>query len=146
MRILRSHLAAFALWVVVCQSATLLAAPLALCGASSRAETQGTTSSGVDADCPCGDETGTCPMHHKSTKSATESNSPEPTAPARSKAYCSGCSDSSDAALLMITSLASPIVTPYDLIAPQHMAAIVVITATSFVPIVRPPSAPPPRA
>jgi hypothetical protein len=138
MRILRSRLAVFALWVVVCQSATLLAAPLALCGPS-RAET---ASSGVDADCPCGDETGTCPMHHKSTKS----DHPAPPAPAKGKTYCSGCSDDSDAALLVMTSLASPIVTPFDLVVPHVEAPMPLVSPTSFVPSDPPPSAPPPRA
>ncbi|MBI3403572.1 MAG: hypothetical protein HY048_19335 [Acidobacteria bacterium] len=142
MRILRSRLAVFALWVVVCESATLLAAPLALCSAS-RAEGQATMASGVDADCPCGDETGTCPMHHKS---ATRRDRPAPSAPVRGKAYCSGCSDPSDAALLVMTGLAAPVITPFDLAAPQPEAAIFVISSTSFVPIVRPPSAPPPKA
>jgi hypothetical protein len=138
MRILRSRLAAFALGVVVCQSATLLAAPLVLCAAAG-AET---ASSGVDADCPCGDETGMCPMHHKAAKS----DRPAPTAPVKGKAYCSGCSDSSDTALLVMTSLATPIVTPFDLVAPRIETAIVVTASASFVPVDRPPVAPPPKA
>ena len=138
MHIFRSRLALLALGVVVCQSATLLAAPLVLCTAA-RAET---ALSGVDADCPCGDETGMCPMHHKSTKG----DRPAPTAPAKGKAYCSGCSDNSDAALLVITGLSSPIVARFDLVVPHGEATIRPASSTSFVPIVPPPSAPPPKA
>jgi hypothetical protein len=138
MRTLRSQLVALALGVAVCQSATLLAAPLVLCAAA-RAET---ASSGVHADCPCGDETGMCPMHHKTARS----DRPAPTAPAKGKAYCSGCSDSSDAALLVMTSFASPIVAPFDLVVPRVEGAVVTAACTLFVPVVHPPSAPPPKA
>jgi hypothetical protein len=138
MRVLRSRLAVFALAVVACQSATLLTAPLSLCGAS-RAET---ASSGVDVDCPCGDETGTCPMHHRSAKR----DHPVPAAPAKGQAYCSGCADNDDAALLVMTGLGAPAVTSFDLVAPQAVIAFVAIPPTRLVPVDTPPSAPPPKA
>jgi hypothetical protein len=81
-------------------------------------------------------------MHHKTAKS----DRPAPPAPVKGKAYCAGCSDSSDAALLVMTSLATPIVAPFDLVAPRVEVAIAAIAPASFVSVDRPPSAPPPKA
>ena len=132
MRTLRSRLVVFALGVVVCQSAVLLAAPLAICCASQAAAT-------AEAECECDGAGGLCPMHHKE-------QAPEPQKPAHGARSCSGCADASEMVFLTMTGPTAPIVTPFRLYTLQPETAAAVVIALSPLAVDRPPSAPPPKA
>ncbi|MBZ5556759.1 MAG: hypothetical protein LAO77_05730 [Acidobacteriia bacterium] len=144
MRILRSRLVVFALGVVVCQSAALLAAPLAICCA---ARTNAATAD-AGADCQCDGAGGLCPMHHKTAAPVARSlqgrdDSPKPAHGARS---CSGCADSSEMVFLTMTGPSAPIVAPFRLFTLQPETAAAVVVPSSLAAFDRPPCAPPPKA
>jgi hypothetical protein len=132
MRALRSRLIVFAIGVVVCQSAALLAAPLAICCAAQAAAAT------TEADCECDGAGGLCPMHHKDK--AQESQTP-----AHGARSCSGCADASEIVFLTMTGPTAPIVTPFRLLTLQPETAAAVIIPSSLFSVVRPPSAPPPK-
>jgi hypothetical protein len=133
MRTLRSRLVVFALGVVVCQSAALLAAPVAIC-----CEAQAVAAT-AEPECECDGAGGLCPMHHKD-------NAQDPQKPAHGARSCSGCADSSEMVFLTMTGPTAPIVAPFRLFTLQPETAAAVVIASFPFTVDRPPSAPPPKA
>jgi hypothetical protein len=157
MRTFRSRLAVFALWVVVCQSAALLAAPLAICCATQTAA--GTADAA--AECDCDGDNGLCPMHHKtdgpvarSFQPSTGSGWPErvegqgrdDSQPAHGARSCSGCAGSSEMVFLTMTGPTAPIIAPFRLFTLQPETTATFVVAPALAALDRPPSAPPPKA
>jgi hypothetical protein len=143
MRTFRSRLAVFALWVVVCQSVALLAAPLVICCATQ-------ASAGIaDAagDCQCDGGNGLCPMHHKTDAPVARSfQGRDDSQPAHGARSCSGCADSSEMVFLTMTGPTAPIIAPFRLFTLQPETTATFVVAPALAALHRPPFAPPPKA
>ena len=130
MRSLRARIGAYAIALLVCQGAALLAAPVVVC----RIEMAG----GADAEDECSQHLApgqTCPMHHKPGKAPDR----------REPAWKCVCSPA-DTALLSLLGVAGTL--PSPVLVAQLGVRVERVASLSSSPDDRsqPPRAPPPRA